>query len=302
MANYFATTSDTQSNPTTTNTTTTDLVCDSVPDYFDYDAANYTASMLSLPADLWRHLISYLTVPPVRNHEPLSVFVFPCVCRLWNRIEAEYTELWPDLRLRHFQDLQHCGRLNPLLKKRNRAKAEYIQLLYDLGHNPKIVSRTQVKKITKQVRAFKDPAFALKTPPLCGVRAVEHGNYLLWEIKIFGPDNTPYQDGVFLLRCKLLQSFFFQVPPDIRFVTPIYHPNFESGKVCLCYDPTRTLLEIASYVFRRLWLPRVTRSNQNKPITIEYLHHRERFDRMARESVLRHAMKLPEWDDEDHYF
>lgn len=50
---------------------------------------------------------------------------------------------------------------------------------------------------------------------------------------LFGPDNTPYENGKFLLDIILPDRYPFE-PPKVRFLTKILHPNINSkGEICL---------------------------------------------------------------------
>lgn len=50
---------------------------------------------------------------------------------------------------------------------------------------------------------------------------------------ILGAADTPYEKGVFKLEVTIPERYPFE-PPQIRFLTPIYHPNIDSaGRICL---------------------------------------------------------------------
>ncbi|XP_065060692.1 ubiquitin-conjugating enzyme E2 T-like isoform X4 [Rhopilema esculentum] len=53
------------------------------------------------------------------------------------------------------------------------------------------------------------------------------------EATIIGQEGTPYSGGVFKLSILIPERYPFE-PPQVRFKTPIYHPNIDTaGRICL---------------------------------------------------------------------
>lgn len=51
--------------------------------------------------------------------------------------------------------------------------------------------------------------------------------------QISGPEGSPFEGGVFLLTVSVTARYPFE-PPRCRFLTPLYHPNVDSGgRICL---------------------------------------------------------------------
>ena len=54
----------------------------------------------------------------------------------------------------------------------------------------------------------------------------DDSNIFQWHGTIIGPEDTPYEDGVFLLDIRFPEQYPFR-PPKIVFTTRIYHPNID---------------------------------------------------------------------------
>jgi len=62
---------------------------------------------------------------------------------------------------------------------------------------------------------------------------VDDDNLYEWEIVIIGPADTMYEGGFFKARLSF-PSEFPLLPPKMRFLTPMWHPNiYPDGVVCV---------------------------------------------------------------------
>ncbi|KAJ7619522.1 ubiquitin-conjugating enzyme [Roridomyces roridus] len=62
---------------------------------------------------------------------------------------------------------------------------------------------------------------------------VDDDNLYEWEIIIIGPADTLYEGGIFKARMTFPTEFPL-LPPKMRFVTPMWHPNiYPDGVVCV---------------------------------------------------------------------
>mmetsp|Transcript_20253 Transcript_20253/g.28485 ORF Transcript_20253/g.28485 Transcript_20253/m.28485 type:complete len:194 (+) Transcript_20253:104-685(+) len=56
-----------------------------------------------------------------------------------------------------------------------------------------------------------------------------------WKGEIKGPEDTPYEGGVFVVDIQIPDNYPF-VPPKMRFDTKIWHPNVSSANGAICLD------------------------------------------------------------------
>mmetsp|Transcript_39123 Transcript_39123/g.97914 ORF Transcript_39123/g.97914 Transcript_39123/m.97914 type:complete len:162 (+) Transcript_39123:106-591(+) len=62
---------------------------------------------------------------------------------------------------------------------------------------------------------------------------VSDDNMFIWEATIVGPDETPWEGGIFSLTIRIPPNYPDR-PPNVRFTTEMFHPNvFEDGNLCL---------------------------------------------------------------------
>ena len=96
----------------------------------------------------------------------------------------------------------------------------------------------------------------LTQEPVPGITAIPfEDNMRYFNVIISGPDDSPYEAGVFRLEL-FLPADYPMAPPKVRFLTKIYHPNVDKlGRICLdilkekwssVYDVRAVLLSIQS--------------------------------------------------------
>src|SRR5690242_15823981 len=63
-------------------------------------------------------------------------------------------------------------------------------------------------------------------------------NLFCWEITVIGPDNTPYEGGVFLIKVEFPADYPFRAP-KLTFLTKIYHPNVSRTTGAISYHASQ---------------------------------------------------------------
>lgn len=99
-------------------------------------------------------------------------------------------------------------------------------------HSYSVSQQTQIARLSARMqRELK----RLQTDPPPGICAWPSNDNLLTrlEAQIEGPEGTVYAKGLFKLEIQVPERYPFE-PPNVKFVTPIYHPNIDNGgRICL---------------------------------------------------------------------
>lgn len=80
------------------------------------------------------------------------------------------------------------------------------------------------------IRDFKRLA---SDPPVGISGSPNNDNIMIWNAVIFGPPDTPFEDGSFRLTLTFSEAYPNK-PPTVRFVSKMFHPNiYHNGELCL---------------------------------------------------------------------
>lgn len=154
------------------------------------------------------------------------------------------------------------------------------------------------KRIQEELKKLYEdmPKGVIKAEP------VSDNDLFHWELRIQGPDGTPYEGGEFELTCEYPSDFPFH-PPKILFVTKIYHPNVNStGTICLDVLKDQWSPELGmGFVFSEI-LDLLAHPNPDHPLAPEiataYKNDKAAFEKQAKEWTEQYAKKKDD-DDED---
>ena len=74
-------------------------------------------------------------------------------------------------------------------------------------------------------------------------------NIMLWNALIFGPDDTPFENGTFKLVMEFSEEYPNK-PPKVKFLSKMYHPNvYADGSICLDILQNRFVVCLFVYLF-----------------------------------------------------
>ena len=113
-----------------------------------------------------------------------------------------------------------------------------------------------INRITKEMND-------LLNSELVPVNKVEriNNNDLIWKVIFEGPDESPYEDGIFILKF-IFPNDYPTHGPEARFITPMFHPNVNGNDdqhVCInllnSWDSNRTLEDVVLGIYDILLNP-----------------------------------------------
>ena len=104
---------------------------------------------------------------------------------------------------------------------------------------------------------------------------VDEHDIFEWKATLTGPKDSSYAGGIFLLRIKFPDNYP-KKPPDVYFITPMYHVNINPlkltnvrlGHVCINtlnhWKPETSMREVLKEIFALFYVP-----NPNSPYGLD---------------------------------
>ena len=122
---------------------------------------------------------------------------------------------------------------------------------------------------------------------------------LIWKVIFDGPDESPYEDGVFILKF-IFPNDHPKTRPEAQFITPMFHPNIDPDcqqHVCInllnSWDPKRTLEDVILGIFDILLNPTTINAYGNEATKALKRDYDEYYDKVE-EYTYKYAKKVYE--------
>ena len=152
-----------------------------------------------------------------------------------------------------------------------------------------------VKRLQKELKDFND-----EEREGFSAAPIDDSDFFNWEADVVGPEDSPYEGGIFGLKIEYSKDHPFR-PPKLFTTTKIFHPNlnYESGRVCCCaldflkdcWSPDYTIIKILESFQNLLLNPNLEKvcGLGNEYAGKLYKEDKDEFDRIAKEWTIKYA-------------
>ena len=137
---------------------------------------------------------------------------------------------------------------------------------------------------------------SLTTSPVCNSTVSQEDSLYKWKIVLPGPKGSAYEDGSFTLSFVFPDNYPFKCP-DVKFVTPMYHPNVkkDTGEICMdvfanSWAPTQKVSDIIQKLASLLVSPS-TDSPLEAEIAELYIKDHKKWEKNVRDFVKKNKGK-----------
>ena len=112
-------------------------------------------------------------------------------------------------------------------------------------------------------------------------------------VLVYGPPNTPYEGGTFLVRMSTGPQYPIQAP-DVKMKTTIFHPSINKhGKICLPaldnWDKNCSIEDCLKSIVQLMETPDLAEFISEEAMAL-FVDDKKEFERVAREYVRKFAM------------
>jgi ubiquitin-protein ligase len=118
-----------------------------------------------------------------------------------------------------------------------------------------------------------------------------------WNVLIKGPKNSCYENALFKLLLKFPNNYP-EDPPDIKFITKIYHPNvsLKDGVICVSsksieWDNNRNVINVIYSIYDLLKNPNLSHGLNKEALSL-YQNDFEEFKKKVKEFNKQNALKI----------
>merc|ERR1711899_111656 len=128
--------------------------------------------------------------------------------------------------------------------------------------------------------------------------APSDNNIMVWDAVIYGPADTPFEDGTFKLQIEFSEEYPNK-PPKVKFLSKMFHPNvYNDGSICLDilqnrWSPTYDVSSILTSIQSLLDEP-----NPNSPANAEaaqlYQENRREYEKRVAAIVEQSWLNFPD--------